>query len=104
MQPDRWARVAELFDRAAEMDPPAREAFLDEACVDDPDLRREVEAGNWDLHYRSNPIGKLILDDRFDEGHEDDPAWFSNIHHNPNANRIIAQAEFDYIMEEGLLS
>lgn len=66
-------------------------------------LRQEVDAGNWDLRYRNNRLGKLILDNRFDEGHEDDPAWFSNIHHNPNANQIIAQAEFDCITDGKLL-
>jgi len=76
-----------------------------DGLVDIPEiLKREVAAGNWDLHYRSNPVGKLILDSRLDKEHENDPTWFSNIHHNPNANRIIAQAEFDCIMGGNLLS
>ena len=36
--------IEELFHRAAECDPQDRTALLDQACVDDPGLRREVEA------------------------------------------------------------
>ena len=110
LHPGTWVDYPKHFDRDmnAQLKPyydvlrklaPAADGVLDIPEV----LRREVENGNWDLHYRNNPVGKLILDDRFDEGHEDDPTWFSNIHHTPNANRLIAQAEFDYLLENKLL-
>lgn len=67
-------------------------------------MKREAERGNWDMRYRNNPVGKLILDDRFDAGHEDDPTWFSNIHHTPNATRLIARWTADHILENKLLS
>ena len=38
-----------------------------------------------------------------DEEHKDDAGWFSNIHHKANADRIIAQAEFDCITQGNLL-
>jgi eukaryotic-like serine/threonine-protein kinase len=41
---DRWNRIEEIFHEAAELPPPEREAFLDRACADDDDLRRDVEA------------------------------------------------------------
>jgi non-specific serine/threonine protein kinase/serine/threonine-protein kinase len=40
----RFAQVAELFRRSAELAPPERAAFLAEACGDDADLRAEVDA------------------------------------------------------------
>jgi serine/threonine protein kinase/Tol biopolymer transport system component len=44
MNPDRWRQVADVYELALEREPPARGAFLAEACRDDPDLRREVES------------------------------------------------------------
>jgi len=44
MTPERWQRVAELYQSALEHTPAARSAFLAEACRDDSDLRREVES------------------------------------------------------------
>ena len=44
MTPERWAEIEELFHRAAESDPASRQALLDNACSDDPALRKEVEA------------------------------------------------------------
>jgi len=41
---ERWQQVRELFDRALDLEPEARAAFLEEACADDADLRREVES------------------------------------------------------------
>ena len=40
----RWQQVRALFDRAVELDPAARAAFLDEACGADRELRGEVDA------------------------------------------------------------
>ncbi len=44
MNANRWAEVERLCLAALERDQASREAFLDEACPDDPDLRREVES------------------------------------------------------------
>jgi eukaryotic-like serine/threonine-protein kinase len=44
MHPDRWRRVADVYDAAMEREPAARGAFLAEACAADADLRREVES------------------------------------------------------------
>jgi serine/threonine protein kinase len=44
MTPERWARIEELFQRAAECAPEHRTGLLDEACGSDSQLRREVEA------------------------------------------------------------
>ncbi|HEU4714966.1 MAG TPA: serine/threonine-protein kinase [Pyrinomonadaceae bacterium] len=43
MKPDRWQRIDELFEAALERDSQDRAAFLDKACGDDQQLRREVE-------------------------------------------------------------
>ena len=43
MRPERWSRVRELFERAAELGEPARTRFLEETTGDDPDLRVQVE-------------------------------------------------------------
>ena len=48
MSPDRWSRVSDLFDRAADLDPADRPAFLDDHAVGpdgrpDAALREEVE-------------------------------------------------------------
>ena len=44
MTPDRWRQVTEIFHAALERDAGARDAFLRDACRDDPSLRNEVDA------------------------------------------------------------
>jgi eukaryotic-like serine/threonine-protein kinase len=44
MTPERWRQITEIFHAARDHDPARREAFVAEACRDDPTLRREVEA------------------------------------------------------------
>ena len=44
MTPERWRQITEIFHAARERDPAHRNAFVAEACRDDPTLRREVEA------------------------------------------------------------
>jgi serine/threonine protein kinase len=44
MDPERWQRVARLYESALERDPAAREAFLREAATNDEALLREVES------------------------------------------------------------
>ena len=44
MTPERWAQIEELFHRAFECEAKERAGLLNEACRNDPELRREVEA------------------------------------------------------------
>ena len=44
MTPGWWRRVEKLYHAALARDAPDRAAFLADACADDEDLRREVEA------------------------------------------------------------
>jgi len=41
--PDRWERIQEIFHAARVRTAGERGAFLDQACADDPTLRREVQ-------------------------------------------------------------
>src|SRR5688572_2670019 len=43
MKPDRWQKIDELFEAALERESQDRPAFLEKACGDDQELRREVE-------------------------------------------------------------
>jgi serine/threonine-protein kinase len=42
MKPERWEEVEQIYHAALEREPTARAAFLEEACADDAELRREV--------------------------------------------------------------
>ena len=44
MTPERWQEVNRLFHSALALEPVQRAAFLDQACADDPELRKEVES------------------------------------------------------------
>src|SRR5687768_10575312 len=44
MTPERWRRIKELFNAAAELAAAERGAFLDANCADDPEARAEVES------------------------------------------------------------
>jgi len=44
MKPERWEQIERLYHDALELPPDGRAAFIDEACGDDQDLRREVES------------------------------------------------------------
>src|SRR5215471_13008311 len=44
MTPERWQQVNELFHAALAREPSERSAFLDETCLGDLELRREVES------------------------------------------------------------
>jgi len=41
---DRWVRIEHLFYAALELEPDSRPLFLDQACRDDAELRKEVES------------------------------------------------------------
>jgi eukaryotic-like serine/threonine-protein kinase len=44
MKPERWQKIDEIFHAALQCKPEERKAFIDEACRDDEDLRRELES------------------------------------------------------------
>jgi Tol biopolymer transport system component len=44
ISPERWQKIEQLYHTALEREPGGRSAFLDQACQDDAELRREVEA------------------------------------------------------------
>ena len=44
MPTDNWEKIQELFLAAADLPPAEQRSFLDRACADDPQLRREVES------------------------------------------------------------
>jgi eukaryotic-like serine/threonine-protein kinase len=44
MKPERWQQIREVLEKALELAPDLRMAFLDGACSSDPLLRHEVEA------------------------------------------------------------
>ncbi len=56
MEPDRWEQIERFYHAALEREADAREAFLDEACADDENLRSEV-AG---LLASDNPSDSFI--------------------------------------------
>jgi eukaryotic-like serine/threonine-protein kinase len=44
MTPERWQQIKELYHSTVEREPSERATFLDEACGDDEEIRREVES------------------------------------------------------------
>ena len=44
MTPERWQQIDKLLDEALDRPPEGRQAFLEQACGGDEDLRRQVEA------------------------------------------------------------
>lgn len=43
MKHEFWVKVDDVFQKALERGPETRAAFIDEVCIDDPDLWRQVE-------------------------------------------------------------
>jgi len=43
MTPERWEQIRDVLEKALELAPEQRSAFLDGACASDPSLRNEVE-------------------------------------------------------------
>jgi hypothetical protein len=43
MTPERWEQIRDVLEKALELAPDERSAFLDGACSSDPSLRKEVE-------------------------------------------------------------
>jgi serine/threonine-protein kinase len=58
MTPERWRQIKALLESALERGPHEREAFLDNACAGDQELRNEVEA-LLDSHARSGDFIEL---------------------------------------------
>ena len=58
---EHWRRVAEIVGEALERDPAGRGGYLDAACADDRELRREVES-LLDAHDRSGELDSLAAD------------------------------------------
>jgi eukaryotic-like serine/threonine-protein kinase len=60
--PERWRLLETLFYKASDMDARDRSIFLDQACADDPAMRREVEAllasGDRTLGYLLEPAAE----------------------------------------------
>src|SRR5438132_10407623 len=44
MKPERWQQVEQLCQAALDREPSQRAAFLNHACAEDEELRREVES------------------------------------------------------------
>jgi serine/threonine protein kinase len=44
MNPHRWQKINELFQEANSLPPQDRGEFLNQACLDDDELRREIES------------------------------------------------------------
>ncbi|MDQ3011195.1 MAG: serine/threonine-protein kinase, partial [Acidobacteriota bacterium] len=53
MTPDRWARIDQLLDEAMELPAAERSAFLNNACGEDIELRREVQS-LLDAHQKAD--------------------------------------------------
>ncbi len=60
LPPERWQRVRALFDEAVSRPAGGRNAFLEQACPNDPALRREVES-LLEAHREENSrVGDVI--------------------------------------------
>ena len=44
MKLEQWQKIKEILGAALDREPQARSAFLDEACIQDRELRAEVES------------------------------------------------------------
>ncbi len=44
MDPERWQRAKQILDEVIALEPQARSPFLERACADDADIRKEVES------------------------------------------------------------
>src|SRR5438477_5127425 len=72
MTPERWQQVGKLYQAALALPPDEREAFLDDACVGDTALRREVEsllgaeerAGSFLASGAMKDVAKMLVEDK----------------------------------------
>jgi hypothetical protein len=63
MRHDLWRRAEELFHAALERPPEARRAFLDGACGEDSELRRQVEVLISKDEHAGSLLEKPVLAD-----------------------------------------
>src|SRR5438477_5097823 len=72
MTPERWQQVGKHYQAALALPPDEREAFLDDACVGDTALRREVEsllgaeerAGSFLAAGAMKDVAKMLVEDK----------------------------------------
>lgn len=57
----RWERIWELFFRASELSHESRDAFLEQACGDDPELQREIKELLIASEQGTNPLDMPLL-------------------------------------------
>ncbi len=66
MTSEHWQRVKELFEAASERGPTERAGFLAQACVDNEEIKQEVEsllaAHDADSGFMNTPVGNLLAD------------------------------------------
>src|SRR5215472_15549489 len=77
MTPDRWRRIKEVLQEAQERDGPERIAFLDRACAEDMELRRQVQtllASEQDSGFLAHPLGAVAASVGFAQSTECPPA------------------------------
>src|ERR1041384_2120719 len=72
LSPERWKRLKEVFHTASPMNENERLAFLNEACADDEELRREANsllaADDIAHDFLQSPVCTLIMKVLADEG------------------------------------
>jgi tetratricopeptide (TPR) repeat protein len=75
MTPERWKRIEDLFNEAAEMDTASRSAFLDRECNGDQELRSEVVALlSSDEQMNTGFVQKSVEDGIVEYGETNKPA------------------------------
>src|SRR5262245_59772586 len=66
MNPERWRQVTDIFHAALAREEDVRDAYLDDACRDDPSLAAEAQvllAGQAEAEdFGDEPVGAMALD------------------------------------------
>jgi hypothetical protein len=61
---DQWAQIQKIFEEALQLSPEQRQDFVERACLDNEDLRREVmsllEAHEESPSFLEQPVGSQI--------------------------------------------
>ena len=67
MRPERWRQIEDLYHAALQVEPEQRAAFLDNACLPDSDVKREVEALlSQSLSTSHGPLDRPAWENRAD--------------------------------------
>ena len=85
MTPSRWQQIENVFQKAVELTPKDRFAFLSRECQDDSELKNEVE--------------KLLSDYDSAESFIESPVWTDSYFINSSAKKAIS-ASLDELTEE----